>query len=287
MLLRIITPFYHSDAEELQRLVASLQKYLRVPAELVFWNNGGDLDELLRLQKSVKEFEIVIAGQGKNLGFATAVNRAIEVMTTSPKAAAYLLLNPDAELLSSFTPEILTRLMELQGVAGLRVYNDAQKNRRQSNARHFPHLLTALTGREGLLTRFFPHNPLSRRYLGDTLKEDQLHRVDWVSGCALFCPRNIWDKLRGFDEAYFFAVEDVDLGRRAARMQIPVYFAPWVDIAHEIGSSARKRPLKTDFYHHLGMWIYFVKWAHPLSFILGPFVFFGIALRFAFRRVFR
>lgn len=288
MRLRIITPFYFSDTDEIKNLLASLQAQIKIPAEIVLWNNGGDLEfaQVWVQANAPLNFDLVIAGSGKNLGFACAVNRAAEV-DSGKNWDALLCLNPDATLLSPIDENILGQLLALNGLAGLRVFNDAGRRVRQMNARSFPSWRSSISGREGLLTRYFPQNPWSKKYLGQNLDTTTIQRVDWVSGCALFCPRDLWQRLKGFDEAYFFAVEDVDLGRKAQKNKVPVFYAPLVDVAHEIGSSARKRPLKSDLYHHLGMWIYYIKWSSPLGFLLGPFVFLGIGARFLFRRVCR
>ncbi len=286
-LVRVVTLLFHNEEKEVFCFLDSLKKHLLAPAELVIWSNGGDFESVkkwIENQKNSLNFKIVLGGLGKNLGFAAGVNRAAELESGSDWNSL-LLLNPDAVLSTDLNTEHLSQLIGLNAISGLRVFNDLKKTHRQSSARSFPHFLTALTGREGLLTRWLPNNSWSTKYLGTQLDADVIQKVDWVSGCALFMPRNLWQRLKGFDESYFFAVEDVDLGRKAQRAGIPIFYAPIIDVVHLIGTSSAKRPAKSDYYHHLGMWIYFLRWTGPLGFLFSPFVFLGIWARYLYRRL--
>ncbi len=266
--------------------LSSLKKHISVPCDVVVWNNGGpsDLIEKHLTEQSPSDFSVFLFQSKKNLGFAPGVNRASEVL---PERSfdALLLLNSDAILLSSLDKTQFEALMNLNAVVGLKVYNDELKTHRQKSARSFPNVLTSVTSRQSILAKLFPKNPWTKKYLGNSLNENVLQKVDWVSGCALFCPIKIWKALGAFDEAYFFGVEDVDFGRKAQKSKIPVYFYPFLEVLHIGGLAATKRAWKSDFYHHLGMWNYFLKWSHPLSFFFGIFIFCGIFLRFATRRL--
>ncbi|MBS1984427.1 MAG: glycosyltransferase family 2 protein [Bdellovibrionales bacterium] len=281
---RIVTVGY-GDPEGIRALLDSLVQHLKAPAEIVVHDNGGARAavESWREQKSLP-FSIAVIGEGKNIGFSAAVNRATE-FNSGHEWTHLLCLNPDLQLLTDITPTTLDVLAAKSGIIGFRVFDDAARSSRQASARRFPSVLTSFTGREGWLTRLWPTNPWSRRYLATDLVADQESLVDWVSGCALWVAKSDWQKLRGFDESYFLYVEDVDLGRKAQQHKLPVRYLPVVDVVHHTRGTSKKSPWRADLYHHLGMWTYHVKWAGPLGFILGPFVFVGIWLRFLVRRL--
>lgn len=284
-MLRIVVPGYRSEAL-LPKLLLSLRKHLKVPAELVVWDNDGATKVALSswLEKNAAPCPVVFGGDGRNLGFGAAVNRALE-MKTGREPSHALLMNADSELASDLDDKAWTRLVSLGGVVGLRLYDDAKKTRRQASARSFPGWKTAVSGREGWLTRLWPANPWSRRYLGGDLPADRESRVDWVSGCGLFCGLETWKKLGGFDERYFMYAEDVDLGRAARELGIPVHYSPAVDVVHAVRGSTGRRSLKADLYHHRSMWAYYWKWASPASRLLSPFIALGIFARLLIRRV--
>lgn len=283
--VRIVTVAFE-NIDGLLRLLNSLALHWKAPdTEVIIYDNGGcreASENWIRRASSSLPFQIEVIGSGKNLGFSAAVNR------TSERPGSWthlLLLNPDAWLSSDVTEKTLATLKTHNGIVGLRVFDDANQSTRQMSARRFPSLLTSLTGREGLITRIWPDNPWSRKYLATDLAPDAAASVDWVSGCALWVDRESWIQLRGFDESYFLYVEDVDLGRKAERLNIPVTYLPVIDVVHEPRGSSKKSPHKADFYHHMGMWIYHVKWAGLIGWLIGPFVFLGIWLRFVLRRL--
>lgn len=287
----VITVGYHS-AGHLEALLNSLLQWSQVPLKILVWDNGASRAPVEAWQAHTplpEGWSLQVLGTGKNLGFSTAINRCVETIRqeNSNRRQAFLVINPDAELASVLSAEVIQELSTEFSLRGLRVYNDAGKTVRQASARSFPNIWATLAGREGLLTRFFPRNRLSQKYLGTTLDANRPARVDWVSGCAYVTDTDTWQRLGGYDESYFLYVEDVDLGRRARQKKIEVWYDPRVDIVHLIRGSADQRFWKADYHHHWGMWLYYVKWANPLAFLCGPIVFVAIWLRFLLRRVVR
>lgn len=68
----------------------------------------------------------------------------------------------------------------------------------------------------------------------------KITKVDWVSGGAMMVRRNVFERLRGFDEAFFMYVEDMEFCFRAKKLGLLTYFYPNVTIVHkELGSSNR------------------------------------------------
>lgn len=80
-----------------------------------------------------------------------------------------------------------------------------------------------------------------RPFLGFlTLKYKRFERpakVDWVSGAALSCRREVFEKLGGFDEQFFMYFEDVDLCLRAKKRGWEVWYLPECKIYHLRGKS--------------------------------------------------
>lgn len=287
-MLYLITVAYKS-AGQIESLLNSIERWAAIPLTVMIWDNGDSGDAVKQWERNEKKspaIQIRLLGNGRNLGFGAAINRCIEaIQKDTSNNSPFIVINPDAELASSLSQELIQELSSKRALVGFRVFNDREKKVRQASARAFPSFSTSLTGREGLLTRFFPRNRFSRHYLGTQLDAEKEQTVDWVSGCAFFCDTETWNKLRGFDESYFLYVEDVDLGRTAQRKGISVIYSPTLDVIHLIRGSASQRFWQSDFHHHLGMWIYYIKWASPLDFLISPFVFLGIWIRFMMRRL--
>ena len=81
------------------------------------------------------------------------------------------------------------------------------------NVRALPRLLPQAAQMLGL-ERNWPSNRVSRRYLALDLDYDRTQDVEQPPGSCLACRREDFDGIGGFDEAFFYWYEDVDLVRR-------------------------------------------------------------------------
>ncbi|MDP2187400.1 MAG: glycosyltransferase family 2 protein [Sphingobacteriaceae bacterium] len=282
-LVRLIVVMFHNP-HDLPPLLASVERHMQVACEVVVWDNGGCAAEIHKLQELyAARLPIYLGGNGQNLGFGKAVNLAA-TMPTAHVPSSLLLLNPDAVLANDFTSAHLNELQLHNALTGFQVFDDAAMQKRQASARRFPNIMTAVAGREGVLTKLWPQNPFSKAYLQDDLPTTGWQQVDWVSGSALWVSIDRWRELGGYDERYFLYVEDVDLGREAQRKGVPVYFYPEIKVVHYIGGTRKGSINKiAEWHHHMGMLAYFLKWNGLFGWLLSPVVAPLILLRYALR----
>ncbi len=208
-----------------------------------------------------------------NEGFSRAVNQGLR------KAAGnYLLcLNNDTFLFPNSLVCLLS-FMEMHpdaGISGGKIFN--RDGTIQPSARSFPRLETALFNRSSLATRFFPNNPLSRRYLLSDWDRCSVREVDWVSGSFLMIRRSVFEKVGFFDERFFLYCEDVDYCRRAKEMGFRVYYVPDSHIIHETSYSGKG--LSTLFFHHQSMYRFYKK-HYSGNFLRDTLILGGVTLRF-------
>lgn len=261
-----------------------LNKNVKVPAEIYLIDNSPTADQENR-PNFQSQIPLKILSSPNNIGFGAAINMAANFQ--SELKLDLLILNPDAKLLDPISTDQLDSWRNLGGIVGLGVYDDPQKTSRQKSARAFPNLLTSIANRNGLLTRVWPNNPFSKKYLGENISITGPSKVDWVSGAAFFCAFETFQKIGGFDPAYFLYVEDVDFCRSAFELGIPVWFDPTVSVFHAGGNSSKFVPIRSDMYHHLGMLRYTWKWSNPLVRLAWPILAIGISIRFLFRLTLR
>lgn len=62
--------------------------------------------------------------------------------------------------------------------------------------------------------------------------------VDWVSGAALFIPRDTFQELNGFDEDFFLYFEDIDLCERIRQSSKTILYFPTLSVRHLSGQSS-------------------------------------------------
>lgn len=145
-----------------------------------------------------------------NLGYARGVNQGI----AATSGAHVLVMNPDVYL----EPGCLSTLLEhLRSHPGTGLVAPELRNPDgtvEFSARSFPGAWTFLFNRYSLLTRLFPANPWSRRYLLTDWDRAAAREVDWVSGACMLVRREAIQAAGPMDEGFFMFNEDVDWCRR-------------------------------------------------------------------------
>src|SRR5690606_35725860 len=72
-------------------------------------------------------------------------------------------------------------------------------------------------------------------------KRDTVREVDIVSGCFFLIRRELWERLGGFDPAFFMYGEEADLCLRARKLGARPMVTPEATIVHYGGASERVR----------------------------------------------
>lgn len=218
--------------------------------------------------------EVTLLSSSRNIGFAAACNTGVRASI----GKYCLFLNPDVRL-SGDAVEALVRFAEENpkvGIVGPQVFNEDGRTL-QLSCRSFPTIGSLFFNRFSLLSRVFPNNRWSRRYLLLTENIADPRAVDWVSGCCMLVRREALDSLQGFDEQFFLYSEDVDLCLRARHAGWQTCYEPRTHVIHRIGaSSGGLRPI---IERHRSVWRYYKKHMANGQKSLGGLVFLAIAVR--------
>jgi len=235
---------------------AALASEARV--EIVLVDNASSDGAVERVAARHRDdLRLRIVCNSQNLGFGPAVNIGAKLA----RGDVLLILNPDCRLQAS-TVERMRSLLATDagiGLLGVDVRSPDGRSAR-GNRRRDPTLRRTAMEMSGLarLERRFPLLAgVEMRMPADGAHEPE--DVEAVSGACMMLPRETFDQVRGFDEAYFLHVEDLDLCRRVRDAGKRVAIANTIDVVHEQGSSSRKRPLFVMMHKHRGMWRYFNK----------------------------
>jgi len=190
-----------------------------------------------------------------NRGFAAAVNQGLAATT----GRHVLWLNPDAALVDHGLGALVAYLdaHPAVGIVGPRILDP--DGGLQRSARAFPSYDWAVGHRHSLLTRLFPNNPYSRRYLLGDLDPSEPRVVDWVSGAALLHRRALVERIGGLDEAFFMYCEDIDFCLRARHAGWTTAYHPALVVEHEVAGSTRARSRAMLFERHRSLWRYYRK----------------------------
>jgi GT2 family glycosyltransferase len=204
--------------------------------------------------------EVRVLETGRNDGFGRAHNLG----ASRARGRYVLVLNPDTvvepgaiEALVRFADERASS-GEPVGVVAPQLLNPDGTDQR--TARAFPTMSAGIFGRRSPLTRWFPNNPWSRRFLmADRTPDGNPWVVDWVSGAAMLVPRGLFDEVGGFDDDFFMHFEDAELCHRVARHGRPVWCVPSGRIVHDEGGSRGGWPVSQVWHFHRGAYLFAVK----------------------------
>ena len=154
--------------------------------------------------------QIKIIQNKENVGFGKAVNQAANIANGD----YYLILNPDT-IIQEETISILKDYLDNNpnvGMVGPKIIN-ADGTLQLACKRSFPTLRVALPKLLGF-SRLFPNSKWAGQYNLTYLDEDQISKVDAISGSCMFIRSFLFHELKGFDERFFMFGEDLDLCSR-------------------------------------------------------------------------
>ncbi|MFK7830873.1 MAG: glycosyltransferase [Congregibacter sp.] len=213
-------------------------------AALVVLDNGSTapykqalpafLDSQLAGSQATLSFRLVM--QADNPGFGEGHNRAL----TEADGELLLILNPDVELAPDALLQALTVFGAQDHVVAVNPLCEGSDGRREYLCKRYPTLFDLFlrgAGPESLL-RYFRVRLAHYEYR-DLSDAQGPQPVRLLSGACLFCRRDAFSRVGGFDPAYFLYFEDFDLSLRLAELGSLLYL-PQMQIVHRGGYAARK-----------------------------------------------
>jgi hypothetical protein len=164
----------------------------------------------------------------KNYGFAKACNIGIE----NAKSKWYLFLNPDTILEPKSIHSLINYCNEKteHRIIGIKQLNENKKN---SNS-------------YGLFLNFWSLSglirPLIRLKKGSykSINSKEIANPDWISGSFIMIRKEDFELINGWDESYWMYYEDMDLCKRAKKINLKVSLLNNWSCIHFHGASSRK-----------------------------------------------
>jgi hypothetical protein len=184
-----------------------------------------------------------------NLGFAKANNLG----AGQARGEILLLLNSDARLQPNTLVQVVSWMRQHPecGVAGVQLLNP--DGSRQNSIANLPSLATELLNKS-LLRRLFPH-----RFPGKEHHFTEPVEVESVIGACMFIRTSVWRAIGGFDERFFFFLEETDFCRQVRARGWKVCHLPQAQAWHEQGQSGRQIPASVRIEYWRSRYTYFRK----------------------------
>ncbi|HMR00449.1 MAG TPA: glycosyltransferase [Ignavibacteria bacterium] len=181
-----------------------------------------------------------------NLGFAKANNLGAK----EAKGDYLLILNPDTILQEDTLTRSLEFYKKTPGIGAMTCKLILPNGKLDLACRRsFPTPSVAVYRILGL-SRIFPGSKLFGKYNLTYLDENETYEVDAIVGAFMLIKKDIYEKVKGFDEDYFMYGEDLDLCFRIKKAGYSIYYYPQTSIIHYKGESTKKSSISyvNNFY---------------------------------------
>ena len=192
--------------------------------------------------------EIRLVQNDKNVGHTRAVNQGCKLS----KGQYILLLDADTELNTDCVNTLASFLFSHPKASMAAPKTYLSDGSLQDSGKNFPSPINGLFGRQSYLTRLFPRNPFSRRYLVLTDKDfSEPIPVEYVSAACMLFRREVYNKVGDWDENYHSYWVDADWCKRIQLAGGQIFYIPQAVIVHHEQNhrSFKKSPNRIIWFH--------------------------------------
>lgn len=240
---------------DLERCLESIRSAQATYREVLVFDNGSADGTAEKLQQRFPE--VRLERSAVNLGLPPAVNRGLR----AARGDCVMLLDVDTEVRPGTIERLLDFMSQHPEVALVapRIYTP--EGHIEPSARNLPSAMSGLFGRQSILTRLFPGNRYSRRYLApENLGRSDPFVVEQVSAACMFMRRSLLDEVGPWDEAYRCYWVDSDWCAQLKRAGKVLYCVPDVGIVHHENNRAGKKKSPWRIRHfHIGAYRFYRK----------------------------
>jgi GT2 family glycosyltransferase len=207
---------------------------------------NNDQNEKKQIEDLGLKYQARILEAFHNPGFGSAANRGAEQSLGN----ILFFINPDTEWKEPFFSSVVQQFQEKQkrGAVGVQLIDSLGIPESEQMRKVF-----SLPGILG-----FSSHPLAY----------------WVSGGALFIPKNIFQEIGGFDERFFMYFEDMDICVRLQKAGYEIFFHKEHSIVHLGGKSHITKKTQKKVYDQ-SLYLYIKKYWAPFPLfifrLLHPF----------------
>ena len=203
--------------------------------EIIVVDNGSIDDsqtQILKLKVQNQNLKLKTIFNTENVGFAKANNQAVK----QAQGRHLLFVNSDI-IVKNVDFNKLIKLMDEDREIGVATVRVVLPNGKIDPACHrgFPTLWRSFCYFAGL-EKLFGGVPLLNKIFGGyhlTYKQKNvIHEIDSPSGAFYLIKKDIFTKIKGFDERFFMYGEDLDLSYRVKKLGNKVIFYPDYEVLH-------------------------------------------------------
>jgi len=257
-LVSIIIPHFNNYSI-IEECIYSIRNIKYNNIEIIVIDNGSTDNSISKVQSQFPD--VVIYQSGKNLGYAGGCNLGAEIS----KGEYLFFLNNDTIHESDCLDYLVDTLKNNPNIASVqpKIKNYNQKN------------MFDYAGASGGFIDFFVY-PFCRGRIFNTIEDDKDQyndsiKVFWTSGTGFLTRKEIFSKLKGFDEKLFSHMEEIDYCWKCYLAGYKCYVNPKAVIYHHGGKTLNyKSAFKTYLNHRNSMILLLTNYNIWLSLLLFP-----------------
>jgi len=223
---------HHNNIYDLKYYFKQLNDQIFTDFEVIVIDNGSDFNQKIDLNFFIKwvkhhsNFNIKFFYQS-NKGYASGMNLGIKNCSGN----LILISNTDIYFVRTFLKDVVEYMEENN-------YDIMS-----------PKIYYAGTGEIWSSGGFFDFT----NYQNQEIRNKNIYditEVDYVSGCVMFIRRDIFKKVKLFDENFFMYLEDSDFCYRAKQNRFKIIYNPRITISHNINKEKEKQSefVKTNYF---------------------------------------
>ncbi len=217
-----------NSASEIASCIAAVQKTGVLDIVVVDNHSSDETCAIVKDHPHVK-----LLSFSENFGFAGGVNRGVAALSTD----FVLILNPDSRVQSGLDDMAVAAEA---GAAGGMLLSPNGKLQTGFAIRRLP-IPAALIFETLGLNRFFPNNPVNRRYRCLDFDHTLPQEIEQPPAAFLMVRRDVFVQLGGMDEDFWPVwFEDVDFCARLRAAGHHIYYCPAARAVHDGGTSVKK-----------------------------------------------
>lgn len=248
--LSIIIVTYNSKTLIEQCLVSVDKAIAGISSEVIIVDNNSTDGSKDYLPSKFTGAKFIF--NNENVGFARACNQGFKISSGDH----ILFLNPDTVLSETCLSDCISFFKNHvdAGAVGVRMLDEKGKFLEESK-RGLPSPSASFYKLFGLAA-VFPDSKTIAKYYEGHLPEEENNPVEVLSGAFIMIKRSVFEKLNGFDEAFFMYGEDVDLCLRLNQLGYKKYYLGKVSITHlKGGSTTYNYKYVQDFYGAMRLFV--------------------------------
>ena len=228
----------YNSADYLKKCLESINKsdIGNYQYEIIIVDNCST-DNSIKLAKQSKVINIKYLLLDTNKGFAYGNNQGLKLI--DPKTRFVLFLNPDTVVQKNTFKKMIEFFEQNKKVDAATCQIDLALTGKMQPECHrgFPTPWNSLCHFSGL-SKLFPHSKLFSGYFLGYLNKTVSHQIDACVGAFLMVKKEVGDKIKWWNEKYFFYGEDLDFCYQLKKNNFNLYFNPNCKIIHFQGLSS-------------------------------------------------